>query len=123
MNAKHVLSAAVLAAALLSSAASAAVIIPASEAQAEWSKLPSPTKVVRFTNLPQYLANATVHVSMTIDENGLPTRIEGWKGAPAEVVNRIAPVVSQWRFTPAQDKAGRPVSLRVILPLKLVQAR
>ena len=123
MNAKNILFAAALSAGLFCSAASAAVVIPASEVLAEGAKLPMPTKVVRFNNLPQYLCDKTVHVSMVIDENGTPSGIEGWKGASGDVLQRISPVVSQWRFSPAQDKDGKPISMRVIIPLKLVAAR
>ncbi len=97
-----------------------ALTLPHDEAAQLWSALPKPVKVVRFHNIPQRFADAIVQVEMTIDAEGRPRDIRGKKPLPSDLASRVVPALSQWTFTPARDKDGNPVAIRVVLPLRLV---
>lgn len=112
-------------------AAGTALVVPAVQASTPSSqpkpitrqeavKLPAPSKVVGFTQLPRRFENAVVHVVLTVDEKGTPRDVAGWPRMPADLAERILPAVSQWTFTPALDQDGNPRPMRVVLPLQLV---
>ncbi len=80
--------------------------------------VPLPAKVVSPI-LPERYRDSTVQLSMVIDAQGQPQQIQ-LLGKPDELLAKaLLPVVSQWRFTPAQ-KDGQAVARRIVLPLKFV---
>ncbi|PTY08745.1 hypothetical protein DB347_04005 [Opitutaceae bacterium EW11] len=82
--------------------------------------LPSPTKTVGFTQLPRRFENAVVNVTMVVDPQGVPHQIASERRMPEDLSARLMPALSQWRFSPALDPKGNPVSMRVVIPLELV---
>jgi hypothetical protein len=125
MNTRSVLLAAtVLGAGLLTSAHAALVTLPADKALAsQYSELPTPTQIVRFYGLPERFNDATVQFLLTVDAEGNPTSVTGVKPLPSDLTTRVYPALQKWKFTPARDKDGNPVSIQVILPLRLVGLR
>ena len=123
MNFKCILFSALVSGSLLALGAHAATPLSTTEAEALWSQLPKPIKVVKFHGLPQRFDDSVVHVILTVDETGTPQDVQGWKPLPADLAARVLPAVQQWRFEPAQDKSGKPVPLRIVLPLRLIAAR
>jgi hypothetical protein len=114
----------ILATALLVTTASGATAshrISAAEARQQFAKLPEPVTIMSFEALPARYEGATIQVAVTIDAAGNATQVESATRLPAEVQARILPVVAQWKFSPAQDRDGNAVPMRVILPLRLVE--
>lgn len=115
----------VLASSLFSAAAASAAapkteVVLVSAQQAECSKLPVVLKTVRFQAVPTRFNDSTINVVMTIDADGVPREIEGLKPMPLDLANGLVPSLAQWKFSPACDKDGKPVALRIVLPVKLV---
>ena len=122
---RYILSALVLATsfpfmAVASPATPKSEVVLVSAQQAECSKLPVVLKTVRFQAVPTRFNNSTVNVVMTIDEAGVPRQIEGLQPMPLDLASGLVPSLSQWKFSPACDKDGKPVALRIVLPVKLV---
>jgi hypothetical protein len=99
------------------------VLISADQALDECAQLPSVIKTVRFKGVPSRFNDSVVKVLMTIDESGSPRDIDGLEPMPRALANSLIPALSQWQFTPACDKAGKPISLRIMLPIRLVGLR
>ena len=120
MNFKNLLLVATTAGGLLAaSALSAGVVIPdASAARAEFSA-PEPAMVVAPMNIPQRYQDATIRISLTVDEQGRAHYVDLLDGRDPALVRHLLPVIAQWQFKPAM-KEGRPVSMNVVLPLHLV---
>lgn len=125
MNTRSLLlAAAVLGAGFFTSANAALVTLPADKALAsQYSELPTPTQIVRFYGLPERFNDATVQFLLTVDAEGNPTSVSGVKRLPSDLTDRVYPALQKWKFTPARDKDGNPVSIQVILPLRLVGLR
>jgi len=83
--------------------------------------IPLPVKVVAPTGLPASCKNTVVTFTMLIDQEGRPKNVAITSPASAELSRILVPVVSQWRFTPAQEN-GVPVARKVILPVQLREA-
>jgi hypothetical protein len=114
---KLLLSGAALSAALLLSSAAFA---GTPTAAAVHSTLPVPVSVVHPTNLPLRFKDATVHVMLTIDAQGVPHDLSAAGGMPADLAKQLLPVVAQWRFSPMYEN-GKAVKARVILPIELTE--
>lgn len=61
----------------------------------------------------------TVNVCLTVDAQGQPHDIRLLAPRDPYLAKTLIPTISQWRFAPA-TKDGVPVSMRVILPVKLI---
>ncbi|HEU5079500.1 MAG TPA: hypothetical protein VFT72_09810 [Opitutaceae bacterium] len=96
------------------------VLVPADQAQNECAQLPSILETVRFRGVPARFNDTTVQVLMTIDEDGLPRDIKGLEPLPLDLASSLVPSIERWKFNPALDKDGKPIALRVVLPVKLV---
>lgn len=83
------------------------------------SQKPVPIKIVHPTGIPREYENATVELTMTIDESGVPHNVEPSGRLPAQVSERLCSAVTQWRFSPCYVD-GRATRTRVLLPLHLV---
>lgn len=81
--------------------------------------MPAPVSTVEPTGVPRDFVDSTVEVVMTIDAQGRPRDLVAGRGVDAPLAKRLFPAIRQWRFSPATQD-GRPVPLRVVLPLKLV---
>jgi TonB family protein len=121
MKAKRILLAATIAGGLLSaSALSASVVIdPAPQAGRTEYTAPAPMKIVSPTGIPRRYLGETVRLGLTIDETGQPRNISVLSGRDANLGKQLAPVIAQWKFTPAM-KNGRAVPAEVVLPIALV---
>jgi TonB family protein len=109
-------------AAALACAASPAFAVPAmppTSPKSDEIKLPVPLEIVHPTRIPLRFADATVELILTIDETGRPSDVQGVRGMPVDLKRSLLPAVEQWRFSPA-ERNGRPVAMRVRLPLQLV---
>ena len=80
--------------------------------------IPLPAKVVS-PSLPERYRERSVELTMVIDEQGRPQQIELLGKQDPTLASELLPVVSQWRFTPAQ-KDGQAVACRIVLPLRFV---
>lgn len=109
--------AAVIGAALLTSTAFA---FPnpdgAKPAHENWA-MPQPVEVVA-PNLLGSHDGVTVHVRLTIDEQGVPSDVEVLRDRDPILKREIVEAVQQWKFQPATNN-GEAVKMRVILPLEL----
>jgi TonB family protein len=83
---------------------------------------PRPVKVTSPQQIPREFEGATFHVEMTIDAHGRPSDIRVTRPADARTGAKVAAAVAQWEFT-APQKAGQPTSMRVVLPVRLVDAK
>lgn len=81
--------------------------------------LPVPVSTVEPQAVPRDFVDSTVEVAMTIDTQGQPHDLAPGKGVTDVLAKRLLPAMAQWRFSPARQD-GRPVALRVVLPVKLV---
>lgn len=81
---------------------------------------PVSSAVVRPTLIPCHYLNATVKVTLTIDEHGVPSHIRVNDGRDAALNRSLVTAISQWRFKPA-TKNGIPVKRRAVMPLTLVE--
>jgi len=79
---------------------------------------PTIAKAVPFESMPTRYQGSSLQLSMLVDETGTPQQIKPVGHAPADLMARLLPAVSQWKFTPAM-KDGHPVAVRVILPVEL----
>src|SRR5437868_3598036 len=104
---------------VISTSAFAYTETPSAWPQAARPGVPTVTKVVNPTGLPQRFEGATVHVSFTVDPTGQPRNIRLLDESDANLAKSLTVAVSQWQFAPVQ-KNGVPVSTKVLLPLKLV---
>lgn len=106
--------------AVLASAAVFATSSYAAECTGECPKAqkPAPISVVQPTNLPLRFEGATIEIELTIDEDGVPHNVRAARWMPSDLAKVLIPTIEQWRFTP-QYKDGKPVTTRVILPIKL----
>lgn len=89
-------------------------------ANAGTNSAPVPTKIVHPMNIPRHYENAVVEIVFTLDAAGVPRNVATLRNQPAELTKQLIPAVSAWRFTPYY-KDGKPVSVRVVLPLRLVE--
>jgi len=115
---KMLVGAALLSGLLSTSMFAAGVANDASATEAAYTK-PRPTKIVKPEGLPQQYIDATVSVSLTVDENGLPHDIKLMGHKNRDLAQVLVPAIAQWRFTPA-TKDGVAVSQRVVMPLTLL---
>ncbi|MBS0662155.1 MAG: energy transducer TonB [Verrucomicrobia bacterium] len=76
-------------------------------------------EVVHPTGLMDRHEGITVNVSMTIDAQGKPHDIRLLSLRDPYLVKQLVPTLAQWRFAPA-TRDGVPVSMKVILPVKLI---
>ena len=79
---------------------------------------PKPLAVVAPTRAPPGYENATVNLTFVVDARGLPRHIETLGLISTEARELVIGAVKKWEFIPA-TRHGIPVSVRVILPLKL----
>lgn len=115
MNKIKMITGAVLVSAVLSSSvlASSVAVNPA-----PGTAVPHPDTVVAPSDLPRQYLGATVRLSFIVDETGQPHDIQVLSSNSRSLARSLVPALEQWRFTPAQEN-GVPVSMRVILPLKI----
>jgi hypothetical protein len=120
MNFKNLLLVATTAGGLLAASALSAgvVIAETSAAHAEFTA-PAPAMVVAPMNIPRQYQDATIRVSLRVDEQGRAHYIDLLDGRDPGLVRHLLPAIAQWQFKPAM-KDGRPVSVNVVLPLQLV---
>lgn len=120
MNFKNLLLVATTAGGLLTaSALSAGVVIADSPSDNANFTAPAPAMVVGPMNIPQRYQDATIRVSLMVDEQGRAHYVDLLDGRDPALVRHLLPVIAQWQFKPAM-KDGRPVSVNVVLPLHLV---
>lgn len=81
--------------------------------------LPVPLRTVEPQAVPRDFVDSTVEVVMTIDTEGRPHDLAAGRGVSETLAKRLLPAMARWRFSPVRQ-AGRPVPLRVVLPVKLV---
>ena len=103
---------------LLLSSASAAVPATFSASGDDHFVLPKPLSIVPPIRSPAGYENATVKLQLVVDASGLPQRVTTLGLIPVEVQELVIGAVKKWKFSPA-TRDGIPVSVRVILPLKL----
>ncbi len=121
MNSKKILLAAALVGGLLSSAvvSSAAVVLSDLTLRSAKDSMPALVKIVHPTGIFPSHRGEVVRLSLTIDETGLPHNVRFVSGRDPNLVQRLLPAVTQWKFTPAV-KNGRAVAMEVVLPIQLV---
>ena len=76
-------------------------------------------EVVHPSGLMPRHEGVTVNVCLTIDTQGQPHDIRLLAPRDPYLVKQLIPTIAQWRFAPA-TKDGVPVTMRVILPVKLI---
>lgn len=80
--------------------------------------MPEPTKVVNPVNLPRDFVKSTVEITLSVDENGVPSQIQVVSNVNREVAKQVVSAVSQWRFAPKYVD-GQPVAGDFVLPLEI----
>ena len=95
-------------------------MMSAAEARQHFANLPQPVAMKAFSDVPSRYEGRIINVAVTVDEHGNAIDVQEATRLPSDLKSRILPVVSKWKFTPARDKAGNAVPLRVIYPLRLV---
>lgn len=120
MNFKNLLLAATTVGGFLAASALSAGVVVADLAtdHAEFTA-PAPAMVVAPMNIPQRYQDATIRVSLMVDEQGRAHYVDLLDGRDPGLVRHLLPAIAQWQFKPAM-KDGRPVSVHVVLPLHLV---
>jgi TonB family protein len=78
---------------------------------------PQPVEIVA-PNLLSSHDGVTVHVRLTIDEEGRASDVEVLRRRDPILKREIVKAVEQWRFEPATSN-GKPTKMRVILPIEL----
>ena len=79
---------------------------------------PKVLSVVPPTRAPAGYENATVELEFVVDARGRPQHVCTLGVVSTEGQELVIGAVKKWKFTPA-TRRGIPVSVRVILPLKL----
>jgi len=122
MNPSRVTLAAVLLVGFLSAAAVSRANHVADELPLTTSAFtpPEPTMVVAPTNIPGRYRNAIVPLSLELDAQGRVLHAGLHRGRDRSLERHLLPVVAQWQFKPAL-RDGRPVPVRVVLPVELVE--
>ena len=106
-------------AAFAAAAASAQAAPPTPTPASATLTLPVPLHAVHPTNLPRWFEDHSVTLVFTLDAAGVPHDVATREPLPAQVARRLLPAIAQWRFTPCL-RDGRPVAVRVVLPLEIV---
>ncbi len=112
--------ASLLATLFFASAAAAAAADRVSAQPSVPTTRPMPVKIVHPTDLPSRFKDATVVLTFTLDESGNVHHVAPVGHMPADLRKHLLPVVAQWQFTPVYEN-GRPVRVRVQLPIKLIE--
>ena len=81
---------------------------------------PVPTKIVRPGVAPDQVGKVVL-VQFTITEEGKPTRIQSVDPRPDDplLTARIIRALRSWEFSPALNEDGRPIAVRVRMPIKV----
>jgi len=121
MNSKKIiaLSAIILGGVLSSSAFATTASSHANVAKAVAFEAPVVEKMVSPTGLSRRHENATVTLSMNVDEKGQASNIR-LRGNDASLERSLVAAVSQWQFAPAK-KNGVAVPSKIVLPVELVE--
>jgi len=82
---------------------------------------PVPLHVTSPVRAPSGYENATIELQLVVDERGCPCLVDTVGLVPTEVRELVVTAVRNWTFRPATLR-GTPVSVQVILPLKLAVA-
>jgi len=83
--------------------------------------VPLPVKVVSPTGLPRSAKDTTITFTMVIDRDGKPHDVTPVSPVEPAVAKIMVPVVSKWRFSPAQQD-GVPVARKIMLPIEVTGA-
>ena len=95
--------------------------------EAEKVTLPRPT-YYPFPRVNKLLAGSTVRLKLMVTEKGLPECVELEKRLyhfPFEELKKFASQmqtkVSTWKFEPAHDSFGNPVTVKIIMPVHVLK--
>lgn len=118
MNKIKMLLGAALVSGLISTSAFAAKPVSPAVATIGRTDIPHALQVVGPIGIPPRFVDATVKVTFTVDENGLPHDIKLVAPTDRKLAQSLLPALAQWRFSPALQN-GVPVAKRVLLPITL----